>query len=336
MKRFALALVVAGCSGSSTQPASPDARVFDGPDRVIDQDVVIDTDTESLSFSSLTITANAHVQFVGTRGVVISAGHVVVDGSIDISGGCDDGTKSCPGPGGGFGGSSDKLSYGDGGGCSGGEKSYCGGLSEGHRCRGGGGGGGGDPGAVGGAAARVARPPCASFDPLVAGSGGASGISYPGGWNQGGGINEGGGGGGGLHVIAATIHINGRIDAGGAGGGGGAPAAAGGGGGAGGTVSLEADVVVVALNAIVAANGGGGGGALGVPGENGRLDTQPAAGGTGTDAGGSGGTGTVAAMSGAFGSNASGGGGGGAGLIGIRATTATLDGVISPPPTMLP
>jgi hypothetical protein len=195
---------------------------------------------------------------------------------------------------------------------------------------------GGCPGGSSGAAGKVAQPPASEFS-----------------------VAAGGSGGGALRLVAHDIiSVAGSISASGAGGAG-SPRRSGCGGGGGGTGGyLALDAPSVKVTGILAANGGGGGGGgapggdpgdEGSPGSDGRLDLQPASGGTASAGGcgrpgGTGATGTVPATAGlpfstptlACPQAGGGGGGGAAGFIVITtqgfapATSAT----ISPAPTL--
>lgn len=329
MKLWTAILFLAACGDSRT--------ALEGED-VIDHDMVIDVASGPLRGRNLTIAAGVTVRFKGDEAAgIIVDGTFTLDGTIDISAGCDDGSPRCPGPGGGIGGSPEFSTSNIGaGGCSAGIDGACAGTTFNNECHGGGGGGGGLEGALGGGfgGGAIPRPVCATFDFLIGGSGGGRGPSTAQAWNMGGGMNPGGGGGGALQIVADTIVVTGTINANGAGGGGGAQVAAGAGGGAGGTLLFQADTVELTTTSVVAANGGGGGGTSG-PGEDGQLSANPAAGGPGDGAGGIGGSAMASATAGTHVPyQQSGGGGGAAGLIGIRATTTKLDGVISPTPVM--
>ncbi len=199
--------------------------------------------------------------------VLVVEGDVMVNGTIDLSGGHE--MVTLAGPGGGLGG---ELSSNDGnegaGVCGGG-----GGLDNAGNAGGGGGGGGGFAGmgglggvAVDGALGGVGGLVCGeeTLMPLVAGSGGGSGGDGSGGdtgW-------PGGGGGGAIQISSKTsvrgggsfIVRGGDGDTGMSGGGGG--------GGSGGAVLLEApdltltslDITVEGGSGGVAGGGGGGGG----------------------------------------------------------------------------
>jgi hypothetical protein len=273
--------------------------------------------------ASVTIAAGADVEVRGSRPLVLLVGgDVMIEGVLDASGGCSDGTKPCPGPGGGAGGTT-----GEAAGCGKGARGTdtSGGDYPTH-ARGGGGGGAREPGAIGagGTPGGVACGPT-SLEPLAGGSGGGRGGATAGG--------AGGGGGGALQISAAgaiTIEASGVIDAGGAGGQTGQGTLdGGGGGGAGGAVLLEAERVTVA--GVIATNGGAGGGHapnLG-NGEDGRRSAMPALGPTGSWGGGDGGTGTIAPKPGRA-PDHGGGGGGAAGRIRILGVARDLTGVISP------
>jgi hypothetical protein len=174
----------------------------------------------------------------------------------------------------------------------------------------------------------------------------------------------GGLGGGGLQLVSLSrvaIASTGRIDLNGAGGSHGYDLAArmpAGGGGSGGTLVVEAPTVSISANAIAVANGGGGaGGCLvcppgqlcyGVDGQPGQLSTSTARGGQcgnpvviTTGHGGSEPEGTVAgtgSISDVAADPRDGGGGGGSrGFVFLRgreATSVTVNGTVSPAPTI--
>lgn len=144
----------------------------------------------------------------------------------------------------------------------------------------------------------------------------------------------GGFGGGAIQISAAGLMtVDGTISTSGGGGQGGLSGAVdhngGGGGGSGGAILLEAQQLSLISNARLTCNGGAGGGgredalAVGLPGEDGALNTAvPALGGQGgtprAGDGGIGAAGLVAPTAGAAGVGIIGGGGGGAGLGVIR------------------
>lgn len=214
-----------------------------------------------------------------------------------------------------------------------------------------GGGAGGAYGTAGGGGSvhldsGAATTPCgaATLEPLIGGSGGGAGGVFQD--VRIGGL--GGGGGGALQITSATqIEVLGTIDAGGGGGENGRtepPQGAqdwggGGGGGAGGAILLEAPAVVV--RGTLAANGGGGGADVGTgPAARGTTSASPAPGGDqGPIRGGAGCAGTTMAQAGAavVGGRDAAGGGGGCGRIRINADApVTLDGLISPVPSVGP
>lgn len=268
-----------------------------------------------LAMRSFVMGSGSRLWAHGERPLVILSERIVyIQGTIDVSAGCDPDPSrgGCGGPGGGRGARSQSLATGCGPGGNGG-------ASDVSVAYGGGGGGGGfDQAGAAGATAQDATggsggASCpASVSPLRGGSGGGhAGFDDPG--NDEG---EGGGGGGAVQITSfdvIEIEEGAVIDAGGGGGRGGA--AGGGGGGAGGVILLEATGVRV-RGATLAANGGGGGGEL--SGEDGRLDGEQAKG--GSSGGGLGGALAGAPTAGAAREGTFGGGGGGAiGLIHIRA-----------------
>lgn len=155
----------------------------------------------------------------------------------------------------------------------------------------------------------------------------------------------GGNGGGAVYLIAASIAVNGSINASGQGGRRGTDAGGGGGGGSGGFIGFDSPAVTVAAAASVFANGGGGGEG-GTPNHNGNSGTTPsdpsaASGGSGgANHGGNGGSGaagtTLDGSNGRSGGtcnrsgSSGGGGGGGAGLIYVY-PAQMLGGTVSPP-----
>jgi len=294
-------------------------------------------------FDSLTIENGGTVHFADDNAVaLIAEGAIVVNGTIDGSGGCYGTQRDCAGPGGGVGASMGVTT------------GSCGGHDGMHSTSnaddgGGGGGGGGESGRSGGDASVSTTggsggSGCisASLVPLVGGGGGGAGgpgtSDFP----------LGGGGGGAIQLVSQTeIRIGGLIKVAGAGGdggntGGGNNATAGSGGGGGGGVLLEAPAVT--LTGTIAANGGAGGGGgnsgvgPGADGEDGTSSTTTAKGGMGVASpgpgnGGDGGAGGTSPTSGGNGTN-SGGGGGGRGVIRINSQSSpSLDGTLSPSPT---
>lgn len=284
-------------------------------------------------------TATGEVRVIGERAlVIVSAGDVVIGGTLNA--GAAESTPGAggygPGAGPGSGGNGgSRGSYSDSGGGGGGYGTD--GLRGGH-AEGGSAGGGGGGGTYGGPRIPV----------LEGGSGGGRG------GNGGCQDNEGGAGGGAVQIYSATmIRIDGILSAGGGGGGrgpgcSGSNAGAGAGGGAGGALLLQAPVVE--NMGMIAANGGGGGGGgssgfSGRPGWNARFGATAAPGGGTTGAygerGGDGAYATTAAEpgndalgSGINGGNA-GGGGGGVGRIYILTTSPFANqGTISPPPEL--
>jgi len=267
--------------------------------------------------------------------IILSRGDATLDGVIDVSAGCADGSVICGGPGAGTGSTSEDS---DSTGCApGGHGHGSFGLEP---ETGGGGGGFGGAGETGGAAdsthpggtAGVPGGACAgaSLVPLMGGAAGGAGGS-------GGNGGDGGGGGGALQLTSFTaIHLAGAsagapagVRASGAGGRGGEGSDGGGGGGAGGGVLLEAPAIDLS-NTVLAANGGGGGGGGGSPdtdvGEPGPFgQAQAAGGGADSHAGGSGGSVASGPTAGAGGGDDTGGGGGGVGIIRLNAPLDTLN-----------
>jgi len=179
----------------------------------------------------------------------------------------------------------------------------------------------------------------------VAGIAGAAATSFPaalrGGCpgGTGGTGGAGGNGGGAVAIIAASVQVDGNINASGAGGhAGGIVKSGGGGGGSGGMIVLDAATITGAGSLFANGGGGGGGGALGVAGDEGGESpaaATAAVGGvnSGKD-GGHGGNGSVGTkLIGGLAAdhqNEGGGGAGGGGAGFIRATSATSL-TISPP-----
>ena len=124
---------------------------------------------------------------------------------------------------------------------------------------------------------------------------------------------QGGDGAGAVALIAAQIHIDGRIDASGSGGHGGFAGSGGGGGGSGGMIVVDSGTTPSFANtAKLWANGGGGGqgGASGMPGSDGEESNAP----------------THQGLPGLSGSGATGGGGSVGSGPGISAGQDTLNG----------
>lgn len=290
------------------------------------------------------IAAGSSFRMIGDRPIVLlSHTDIVIDGLLDVGGGCRDTSpnQTCAGPGGGVGPTqNNQLPTG----CSPGQNGdgALGATPE----HGGGGGGFGTAGASGGGnTAGAGGPACPDVDlePLIGGSsGGAGGAGANGG--------DGGGGGGAIQLSAAgsvtlmrsTTSPSG-INAGGGGGGESEANDAGGGGGSGGGILVMASSISIGADVVLAANGGGGGGG-GVSGtengQDGQLSDAPAQGGDGGRVGGAGAAGTSVAMVGAGAGNNDncGGGGGGVGVIQLRAPRpASVEnaGVISPEPAFL-
>lgn len=285
----------------------------------------------------------ALVQVIGSRPLLVaSSGDILVEGQIDASAGCEDGSNRCGGPGGGTG---SDIGIDEGGqsepvaatGCAPGSNGT--GSSGGPLETGGGGGGfgaaggnggdgdGDDPGGLGGDGPAT----CTGVDliPLTGGSGAGAG-----GEGTDGGI--GGGGGGAVQLSSHTsVRIIGQptnsfvgIQVNGTGGMGGEAGDGGGGGGSGGAILLEAPEVVL-NDAILSANGGGGGGGGNQTENNRGADgtfgvTQAPGGASGGQAGGLGGSLLGAATDGAGGGDDTGGGGGSVGIIRINVRDGQL------------
>ena len=176
----------------------------------------------------------------------------------------------------------------------------------------------GGPGSGGGGAAATLPRPTAALFGGCAGSKGAGSAA-----------GTGGAGGGAVDLIAATIAVNGTVNASGAGAdGANNDSAGGGGGGSGGLIVLDAPDVTINGSAQVLAQGGGGGeggpsgGGKGGDGMDPMTAGQAAPGGGAGGSGGDGGAGATTAGGGNGGSDnglytddGGGGGGGGAGFI---------------------
>ncbi len=298
-----------------------------------------------LAVSSVSIGEGATVRIRGASPLIIlSAGNVAIQGVIDVSAGCANGSNICGGPGGGNGSTHEDVAST---GCAPGSN---GGGSNGPKPETGGGGGAFGSGGAAGGDANGSNPgggggtlpgtcPGQTLVPLVGGSaGGAGGESNFGG--------DGGGGGGSLQITSFTeIAILGApggdvvgIRASGAGGRGGEDSDGGGGGGSGGGILLEAPRIHID-QATLAANGGGGGGGGNDPdgrhGAYGPFSDVQAAGGSGggSRAGGSGGSLLGAPTKGVGGGDDTGGGGGGVGILRLNARAAyvTLGTVVISP-----
>ena len=298
----------------------------------------IDQYVAVLAVTGVKLETGSRVRVTGSRALILwSAGDVEIAGVIDVSAGCANGTKSCPGPGGTAGSTASATSTGCGAGFDG--------IPDGSLTASGGGGGFGKSGGAYNTA-------CSGEGPGGVACGSPALVPLHGGFGGGRGEQQSGGGGGGAIQISskkAIKLVGGGIDAGGAGGTGRpfGDIEEGGGGGSGGGILLEALEVTLAGNAVLAANGGGGGGGCegagngeSPHGEDGRFDAMqaPPGGclhsiGGGTGFGGKGGAGTFAAGN----SDSCGGGGGGAvGRIRINTLPAGLSvlGVTySPDPT---
>jgi hypothetical protein len=149
-------------------------------------------------------------------------------------------------------------------------------------------------------------------------------------------------GGGAVYLIAASITVNGVINASGESGTGAAHNSRGGGGaGSGGMIVFDTPNLVLGDTGVVFANGGGGGeGSGGLDGVSGTDTSTPTMGGTGGAGnttggdGGNGAAGTSDGMPGMTGQNVpdgGGGGGGGAGVIKLFRSPTPTTGVVSPP-----
>jgi hypothetical protein len=271
----------------------------------------------------LSLAAGAHLSVTGKSPlVIVSAGDVSIDGTVDFTGSCATG----PFAGGGAGGKP-TVSNGDGLGTrgglagSGGLDTASGGGGGGFADAGGNGGNGnGSTGGVGGVGfGDLTASPLL----LIGGSGGGAG----GAGNSGG--NGGSGGGAGQIAVDGALTISGAVTAGGCGGLAGAAQGGGGGGGSGGAFLLEARTIHLTKTATLAANGGGGGGAsLGQPGGEGGANASFAVGGAGANGGSAGGTGggsgRLRGQTGATSTKSAGGGGGAAGRIGMKTLSGTI------------
>ncbi len=293
-----------------------------------------------LAVADFTMADGSYLEIHGARGLIIlSDGEVVIEGFIDIAGGCPDdlANVSCAGPGGGQGAVFEVHAAG---GCGPGGDGWGG---SGVPDAGGGGGALGKNGAkggdasdasLGGSAGLASGCPGATAVPLRGGSGGGTGHES--------GTGAGGGGGGALQITSLTsISILGSgaaIWAGGAGGGGTEDTHGGGGGGAGGAILLEAPAITLQDGGLAANGGGGGSGNGGSAGEYGLLETAAAQGGAnpGSDTSGDGGAGGARyadAQPGDGPIDGAGGGGGGGGIIrfNVPAAELTVDSVIISP-----
>ena len=279
-----------------------DGAVFraDGPGLIGDIHFTILADNIAiLAVDSLSVELDARVRVAGTNALILlSSNDVLIQGAVDISGGCIDDLqdRTCGGPGG-FSGSDTGINpviendNGDpAGGCAPGGNGTgndpdheTGGAGGGFGTRGANGGTGGDGRSGGLAVAPDGSCPDASLVPLMGGSGGgAGGLGVFGG--------VGGGGGGALQITSLSqIIINGAgasdtvgIRSSGKGGGGGTDSDGGGGGGSGGAILLEAPAIEL-RQAVLAANGGAGGSGgntnNSVPGEDGHFGPDQAEGG---------------------------------------------------------
>jgi hypothetical protein len=283
----------------------------------------LDTDTSPLCDSpegahcvvaatDVMIANNRRLRAIGTRPLVIVAtGAIVIDGTIDVSGGAGANPTTCVAP------------------------------AAATSRQGGAGGSWHGRGGTGGGVTSGLGPTAAAATNTVAFRGGCRG-----GDGAGNSFGTGGSGGGALYLIGQAITINDTLNASGDGGGGATNDGGGGGGGAGGFIGLDAPTVTIGASGRVFANGGGGGeggtdykdgnggGASGGP-------TSSASGGSGwAPKGGNGGNGSSGtaldgnngSAGGSCGRNSSsgGGGGGGAGFVYVY-PAQTLGGAIAPP-----
>jgi hypothetical protein len=304
-------------------------------------------DAVVLVMREFTIAKGVTLALTGSRPVVFAAfGDVSIAGTIDASA-----HGALPGPG------ADRV-------CASGGAGEAGGNAVGTiGATGGGGGGFGSRGGDGGISAGSAGMPKAGgamtgnsmILPLEGGCSGGRGGAGPSGL-----LAAPGAGGGGVQISAlGTLLVSGAVLAGGGGGGIGVSAYhSGAGGGSGGTILLEAAHINMSQDAIVAANGGAGGGgrptslvasATSMQGEDGNAGTDPALGGMGSGSAGDGGAGAAlgvearpgqdGAWYGRAGDGMSGGGGGGGGGSGrVRVVSeheCTVQGTISPLPTLV-
>ena len=310
----------------------------------------LSVETGTFVFKSVHVAAGITVRVQGSRAVaIVSAGDVLIEGVIDVSGGkaaCPASHFRCAGPGGAAGGLS--WNPGDtGGGPGGGTGGDGDGVGTGDEMGGGGGShqgkggrGGNDtvhPTVKGG----VGGPTYSATNPACGGSGGGGGGAGTG-FTHGSDGSTGGGGGGALllgSLTSITIQSdNAGINAGGGGGQCDKLASyddGGGGGGSGGTVTLEAPAIDLSSGAAVAANGGGGGGGFnkGKPledGTSGQLSAMPTPAGAGGGAGGAGAD--LDGLNAVDMNDGTGGGGGGAGEIVLRSVKppGTAGAIVSP------
>jgi hypothetical protein len=312
------------------------------------------------SIDRLAIAAAGTLRVVGDRALIIlSATRITVDGTLDVSAGCnllapDRDRLWCGGPGGGDGGHRDSGNgRTDAGGCAPGGSGDAGSTRDEH---GGGGGGFGTPGGDGAGvdgtgADSEGGAACgeAGLEPLQGGSGGGVAGYFASGTDDN--RTAGGGGGGAVQLTARhAIDVTGTIDASGEGGAGTAQFGTyeppggdgGGGGGAGGGILLEAPTVTIAATARLVANGGGGGAGLTIDrrGERGQRVHVRALGGVNDDLS-TGGAGAIGdgtdegATDGADPGDGGSGGGGGAGRIRLRSAELSQPGgaVVSPAAT---
>lgn len=311
---------------------------LDGPITSLASAVVLQQggpDLLLVAVDRLEVESGGTLLFSGSRPIaIVSAGDVVIDGTVDIGASGSTGGPGSGGPG---------CSAGAG---APGEPQTA--PNTGNAA--GTGGGGGGFGSAGGAGARVQAAGddvsggivsgSATLEPLRGGCPGGAGGTDAGGF--------GGGAGGALQLVAAgEIRVGpGGVLASPGGGGGGSTDEFGGGGGGGSGGALLLEAPVIAVEGAVTANGGGGGegtrgGDSGNPGDDGRrADAVPASGGAGGAAvggdGGDGAAGSIPAERGREGVNdsrscGSGGGGGGGGRIRFNVDPQpAVSGVVSP------
>lgn len=297
-----------------------------------------------LHVGRLLVPVGVTVRVIGSRPlVVISAGEIVVNGSIDVGARRDVPGAGGSGPGMGAGKGNDGQhagNYNDSG-ASGGSFGSVGGA-------------GGSSTACASNDVPITNPGStygsSSLDILVGGSGGGNAF------NSTCGLHTAGAGGGAIQLSSATrVTISGGVNAGGGGGGAGlslkptghCDMAAGSGGGSGGAIVLQSPRVEILAGGAIAANGGGGGSSGGDP--NGQDDYPAADGGDGNDgglatmggdpggdvgtwssAGGRGGGRAGASAAGANATDCNGNGGGGGGGVGrIVVATSVLNGQYS-------
>jgi len=319
---------------------------------------IISPTVSVLAIDGLEVAATGRLRIAGGTQralILLVAGAVHVNGTIDASAGCLlDGavTQRCRGAGGGHGANAATGVPGAGCAFGGNGRGFAGGGDKFAETGGGGGGLGGsgaaggdgpgtDPNAGGGGGAVDADCPGPDLVPLLGGSGGGGGGVGLGDFGGG----DGGGGGGAIQITSLSeIDVSGSALVIAAGGGGLGPdtaRAAGGGGGSGGGILLEAPRVTV--EGVVAANGGGGGSGtrVRVDGKAGLPSSEQAPGGAGAgidESIGRGGKGGARSGPPTAGGAAQGGGGGGAGvgIIRVNGDEIDLGDDMSPIPTQGP